>query len=339
MSNNLIFISGPQRNMLPGYWLYDFLVKDGYNIIPFYMRKDDREKRGKFTVFYRIIKMIFYVLFNATRDDLILVYDNDSTGIYLGLALSIFRPSLIVHKINCMANSRERLYSPLKRPLVRKAYTHIYTTVNNENISSLYANFFNIDKSHFIPVPDSLSDFGQEIMNIKDREDKGYIFMGGATHRDYHLFIKVARLLPQYKFVAITFEKYKKIFSNAPSNIEVLYSLPENKFYEVIAHSSVVFIPLDNDLQGGQMVLFQGALLEKPLVSTDNTAIHTYFDDTSIKIMQIGDVEAAVEILAEMMGDITLREKRGKAAYSTIIKFTPEEIYKQYRSKLFIVKT
>nr|WP_315199400.1 hypothetical protein [uncultured Flavobacterium sp.] len=234
-----------------------------------------------------------------------------------------------------MANNEESLYSPIKRYFVRRAYQQIYTTVNNQKISDIFSSFLNISKSHFIPIPDSLSNFGWDISRITDKEDHGYIFMGGATHRDYSLFIEVAKRLPKYHFVAVTFESYKDIFKNAPLNVKVKYGMKENEFYQVIANSSLVFVPILNNMQGGQLVLFQGALLEKSLVTTENIAIHTYFNEKSVKLIPIGDTNMAVKIIIELMGNCKVRQERGKAAYNDIIKFTPEKIYEQYKQKLF----
>lgn len=335
MKKKIILISGPKRNIESGYWLYDFLIKDKYYIISFFLRKNDNENFKKLLSFFRTIKMIFYILFFAKKNDLILVYDNDTTGLYIGLIIHYLKPYLVIYKINCMANNKEKLYSSIKRYFVRKAYMHIYTTVNNQKIAELFSNFLKIDISHFIPIPDSLSDFGNDIIKIKDKKDNGYIFMGGATNRDYSLFLDVAKKMPNYNFMAVTFKNKKNLFKDAPKNVIVKFGLPENDFYQMIANSRIVFIPLTNNMQGGQMVIFQGALLEKPIVTTENTSIKTYFNDKSIKLIPMGDPESAIKTITELMEDSILRQKMAKVAYNQIIKFTTEEIYKQYKIKLF----
>lgn len=331
----VFFISGPKKNVVNGYWLYDKLKEDFQNVFPFYIRKDNADSSMK--RLFNQLKIIFIVLFKAKSDDKIIVYDNDTTGLYIALALSFFRPHLIVYKINAMANSSSKLYSPLKRFFVRRAYKRIFTTVNNQDIADLYSKFLNLPMAHFIPIPDSISDFGKDIETLKDTKEQGYIFMGGATHRDYALFVDVARSLPQYQFVAVTFEQYKSSFKDAPSNVQVYYGLSEMDFYQKIANCNIVFIPLNNDMQGGQLVVMQGALLHKPIITTETVAVHTYFDRNTAYLMPIGDKAGSINIIQELMGNSILRKAMGDKAYRQIAKFTVDSIYEQYKKKLFVI--
>lgn len=332
----LFLISGPKRCVVKGYWLYDKLNSEVDSITSCFTRKDD--SASSFFQKLRMLWIVVSVFFRASSKDFILVYDNDTTGIYLGLLFSLFRPKLIVHKINAMAGDKNRLYSPLKRVFVRQAYKNIYTSVNNEEIAELYSNFLDLPKEHFIPIPDSISDFGEDIKNISTVDEKGYVFMGGATHRDYKLFVEVAKALPQYKFVAVTFERYKDLFSNAPQNVAVYYGLPEMEFYKTIAGCNIVFVPLINDMQGGQLVVMQGALLHKPIITTDTIAIHTYFDNETAYLIPIGEKNISVKIIKQLMEDKELRKSMGEKAYERISKFTVDSIYSQYKEKLFSIR-
>ena len=321
--------------MQPGYWLYDYLISDGHHIKPFYMRKSDTEKISFFKKQWRRYKAVFSILFNARNNDLILVYDCDTEGIYIGLFISFFRPSLMVYKINCMAASKGNLYSPFKRLLVRQAYTHIITSVNNEKIAQLFSEFLNLPISHFIPIPDSISDFGKEILSMEPEEEIYDVFMGGNTHRDYTLFVEAAKRLPQYRFHAVTTRLHESIFNNKTANLSVEYSLPEREFYKRIAQSKIVFVPLTTDVQGGQMVLFQGALLKKALVSTRSETINTYFDARAIILLEIGDVERSVLEIMNLMDDAEKRKDLGEQSYLQISRFTTSSIYNEYKTKLF----
>lgn len=335
MKRRVIYITGPRRNTIPGYWLYDNLVKDGYEVKPFYMRKDDTEKGNKILYYSNLSRIAIYVIFKVTKRDLLLTYDNDTTAIYLSLIISLFRPSLIMHKINCMAGKKGQLYSPYKRFFVKKAYEKIYTTVNNDILAREFSTFLEIPLSHFIPIPDSISDYGEVLCKIKDRSPHGYIFSGGASNRDYPLLLECARKLPHRHFLVVTFKDFQSVFKNAPSNVEIIYGLPEIEFYKKIAHSSLVFVPLNNNLQGGQMVVFQGALLEKPIITTDSIAIKTYFKEQSISLVPIGNTDIAIEKIEELMSNKELCDKKGKAAAKDINRFTTDFIYNQYRTKLF----
>lgn len=329
----VFLVSGPRKNVIPGYWLYDKLKADFKNIESIYIRKDDATPRYLRT--FKQIWSVIKVLLQANKEDLILVYDNDTTGIYIALALSFFRRKLIVYKINSMAKDKSKLYSPIKRLLVRQAYKNIYTSVNNNEIAHIYSSFLELPLKHFIPIPDSISDLSDNVKIIKDCTEKGYIFMGGATHRDYNLFIEVARNLPQYKFVAVTFEQYKHFFTNAPQNISVYYGLDEKAFSQKVANSNIVFVPLTNDVQGGQLVIMQGALFKKPIITTESIAIHTYLDDKSAFLLPIGEKKKSITIISELMSNKNLRLHMGEKAYKRISTFTTDSIYEEYKAKLF----
>lgn len=333
--NTVYYISGPQKNIQQGYWLYDFLKRDYSNIKTFSSRINDLEKTPILIKWIRIFKILLYVTLKVHKEDLILVYGEGQIGLYLGLIFSVFRPSIFVYKINCMANNKEKLYSPLKRFFVRQAFKNIYTTTNNEEIANIFSSFLNIPRSHFIPIPDSTSDFGKDLEEIKDNNEHGYIFMGGATNRDYNLFIDAAKRLPHYKFLAVTFEKNKYLFKDKPQNLTVEYGLEEKIFYQRIANSSLVFIPLNNNMQGGQLVLFQGALLKKCIMTSENVAIKTYFSKDAICLIPIGDIKKAIENIIFFMEHPNIRKERGIIAYNQIKSYTPEKIYNMYKEHLF----
>lgn len=336
MCRRIFYISGPKRNLQSGYWLFDSLKKDGYEIIPYFNRKDDQEKITSYIRFKRLFFNSLSVVFKARFGDMILVYDHDYSGYVLSFLISWFKPYLTVLKINQMGGNKKHLLPFHLKVLAKRGFRNMYTTCNNSTIGLLFSRELNIPISHFIPIPDSISDFGKDILSIKNKTERNYIFMGGATHRDYALFVECAKRLPQYEFIAVTFSKYKHCFEAAPKNVKVIYGLSEMDFYEMIAHSNIVFVPLTNDLQGGQMVIFQAALLGKPIITTQNEAIGTYFDEDSITLMQIGDVDAAVRYLQMFMCDAKLRIMQGRNAHDVIRKFTTEEIYKQYKQLLFV---
>lgn len=335
MNNRVFYISGPRRNMIPGYWLYDYLIDDGYSVVPFYERTTSEATHSKLFRAFRYLSISFSVLRHARKNDLVLVYDNDFAGYILSFLSVIFGSPFVVLKINQMGSTKGKLLSPHTQFVAKVGFKNMYTTCNNDELGDLFSQQLHIPRSHFITVPDSISDFGADIEQIEDRSDEGYIFMGGATQRDYHLFVECARHLPKYQFMAVTFESYKDYFINAPTNLKVIYNLPEKQFYEKIAHSSLVFVPLTGDLQGGQMVLFQAALLGKAIVTTENLAIHTYFDSSSVALIPIGNVEKAVDVLQSLMSNSETRKKRGTNAYKSIKRFTTEAIYRQYKEKLF----
>lgn len=337
MMNKCFLIVGPRRHGSSGYWLYDKLCSQ-YSVKTLYTRIDDLESPSKEKVLYRMLKNILYVRFHAKKEDLVLVYDNDTQGHYCGVLFSLTFSKIVVHKINAMAVNKDRLFSPLKRFFVKLAYRNIYTTVNNENIAQMFTTFLNVPSKHFIPIPDSISDFGFDIQNIKNNKDNGYIFMGGATYRDYPMFIDVAKKYPNYQFVAVTFERFQYYFKDAPTNVKVMYGLKECDFYQVMANSTLVFVPLTSDVQGGQMVVMQAALLKKPIITTTTLAISTYFNIGSISLINVGDIENACTYLENLMNSEKLRKEMGEKAFLDVSRFSVDKIYSEYQNKLFPIR-
>lgn len=335
--NRCFLIVGPRRHGSSGYWLYDKLCSQ-YSVKTLYTRIDDLESPSKMRVLYRTLKNIFYVRFRAKKEDLLIVYDNDTQGHYCGVLFSLTFSNVVIHKINAMAVNKDRLFSPLKKIFVKLAYRNIYTTVNNENIALMFEKFLNVSSKHFIPIPDSISDFGFDIQKIKQTEDKGYIFMGGATYRDYPMFVEIARKYPDYQFVAVTFERFQHYFKDSPTNVKVMYGLKENDFYQVMANSRLVFVPLTSDVQGGQMVVMQAALLKKAIITTTTLAINTYFNSSSVFLINIGDVTNACTYIEKLMNSESLRNEMGEKAFKDVSRFTVDKIYSEYQTKLFSIR-
>lgn len=335
--NRCFLIVGPRRHGTSGYWLYEKLSGQ-YRVKTLYTRIDDLESPSKLKVLYRTLKNILYVRIHAKKEDLVLVYDNDTQGHYCGVLFSLTFSRIVIHKINAMAVNKDRLFSPLKKFFVKLAYRNIYTTVNNENIAQMFENFLNVSSKHFIPIPDSISDFGYDIQKIKQTEDEGYIFMGGATYRDYPMFVEIARKYPNFKFVAVTFNRFQHYFKDAPANVKVIYGLKEKDFYQVMANSRLVFVPLTSDVQGGQMVVMQAALLKKPIITTTTLAVNTYFNFGSIFLINIGDMVKACSYIEELMKSESLRKDMGEKAFHDVNRFSVDRIYSEYKAKLFPIR-
>lgn len=71
------YLSGPHINVKKGYWLYDQLVKDGFNIKPYYMYKSghSRDFSTKVHQYTRTLRL----LLSSKKGDLVLLYDVNSS--------------------------------------------------------------------------------------------------------------------------------------------------------------------------------------------------------------------------------------------------------------------
>lgn len=54
------------------------------------------------------------------------------------------------------------------------------------------------------------------------------------------------------------------------------FDVGEEEFQEVIRNCSMVYMPINVETQGSQIVIFQAGLYKKPVVTTRTKAISTY---------------------------------------------------------------
>ena len=67
------------------------------------------------------------------------------------------------------------------------------------------------------------------LKNDAECQDKGYIFSGGSSYRDWDLFIDVAKKLSTCKFVGIA-RRSKFPNTQLPPNVEMHFDVNESDF-------------------------------------------------------------------------------------------------------------
>lgn len=105
----IYYLSGPHINVEKGYWLYDQLVNDGFDIKPFYMYKSghSRDFSTKVHQYTRTLRL----LFSSRKEDLVLLYDVTSVFIIAGILLSLFHLDRNVVAVNFMGTGTKDGYS------------------------------------------------------------------------------------------------------------------------------------------------------------------------------------------------------------------------------------
>lgn len=106
-----------------------------------------------------------------------------------------------------------------------------------------------------------------------------YIFTGGYSNRDYDLIFRLAERFPEQSFVVVASSLNKLIERpKIPSNILLLTDLPTSQFESLLAASSVVIIPLRQDVgASGQMLAISALRNAKPTIYTDLSVISYFF--------------------------------------------------------------
>lgn len=146
-----------------------------------------------------------------------------------------------------------------------------------------------------------------------------YVFTGGYTNRDYPLLAKVARQMPEVKFVFVKSKLNADV--DFPDNVKVYCDIDFPEFAELMKGSKVVVVPLKDDVgASGQMLTMQAMRCGKPIVYCDVTSISYYFDQTSGYPYKIGDLDSlTTQLRNAMVGTIA---DAGQNAYKRSLEYT-----------------
>lgn len=268
----------------------------------------------------RFVRAIIIAL-KAKRDQIIVVQDDTASSIFIACILFILFKK---NKVICL-NMMDSLHSNLiKRILYKYAFRRMYASTNNKSVTDLYCSLYKLPQENFFFLPDCIANWGMKILkdSVKS-EDRGYIFSGGSTFRDWDLFIEVAKRLPQYKFIGVA-RKSGFPQKEMSENIEMYFDVNEKIFNDFLKNSRLVFMPIKVKTQGGQIVIFKAGLYHKPVVTTNTAAIQTYIENGRNGLLtKFKDVQDAVRAIEYIMSDTEIRNKFSEQLYHDIIQFTP----------------
>lgn len=164
-----------------------------------------------------------------------------------------------------------------------------------KNLSALPAVTFIPFCSDFNPVIDRLpEDFHEKLSALTSKlsdnpittsEGKpGYIFTGGYSNRDYNLIYRLAERFPSIPFVIVASSLNRlSELTKTPSNILLYTDLPNHQFESILAASTIVIIPLREDVgASGQMLAISALRNNKPTIYTDLPVISYFFKPATI---------------------------------------------------------
>ncbi len=317
------YLSGPHINVEKGYWLYDQLVKDGFSVKPYYLYRygHSRDISTRIHRFTRAIKL----LLSSKKGDDVLLYDVTSVFIIVGLLMAVFHLDRNVVAVNFMGTGSKEGYAKWKRPLIRKGLSKLKIGVNNQSLLDFYANQLKVDKKHFFLIKDCAAN-----VDVSQRdctpENPPYVFMGGNVHRDWNLFKDVVEQMPQVHFVAALGGRELDDMEKC-ENLKVYKNISLSDFNDLVAHCKIVLLALKTEMQGGQLVAFQGSMYRKPVIITHCMSIDTYYNDDDIIKVNMGDEMACVKAIGRLLQDDELCNTLGNRGHRKIQELTPESIY------------
>ena len=165
-------------------------------------------------------------------------------------------------------------------------------------------------KFRFTAHHHSLNDYAFQIA------DKGYVFTGGNSDRDYGFFFEGVRDLP-VKCILATNRPDLLAGMDIPSNIQIV-SVSASEFRQLMAEARIVVMPVRADLlrTAGQQSILNAMYMGKPVILTDPQGGKDYIEHgkTGLLVSQ-GDVEglrAAIKDLWEQPDKARVMGERAK---------------------------
>lgn len=324
------YLSGPHINVAKGYWLYEQLEKDGFYIKPYYLYKygHSRDFSTKIHRFMRSLKL----LLSSRENELILLYDVTSVFIQFGLFMKLLHIHRNVVAVNFMGSGNKNGYNKWKRPLVRMGLRCISRIgVNNQTLIDIYSQQLNIARTQFFVIKDCAANVDYEPRDCGIQEPP-YVFMGGNVHRDWRMFKEIVQEMSDVNFVAaLSGNDLDEI--NELTNLKIYKNVSLMDFNDLVAHCKIVFLPLKTEMQGGQLVAFQGSMYMKPVIITHCVSIDTYYSDTDVIKVKINDKESCKDSIIKLFYNDNLCKSLGKRGHDRIVQLTPEIIYKKIKAQ------
>lgn len=149
-----------------------------------------------------------------------------------------------------------------------------------------------------------------------------YVFSGGHTNRDYDTVLVCAENMPQIRFVIVC-SQYTKIQHAMPANVEVYMDLQGPAFYNLLAKSRVVVIPLlQRGFSSGQTVATESMQSGKVTIYCNYENVSQYFDDGINGIQYVsGDAGSLEDAIKKVFYDEDRLTRIGQLAREKYNKF------------------
>lgn len=268
------------------------------------------------------------VAIKLKKNEVCLVLDDTASGVFISIFGQLFRKSNSIILLNMIDNLSG---SKIKGVLYDIAFRKMYCSVNSKDLINVYHQMYGIQKNRFFIQEDTIDDWGKRILEQNDAniDDRGYIFTGGNSYRDWNLYLQVVKDLPQYNFIGVA---AKPSFPNCelPANLKMYFDVPYQQFIDLIKHCTIGYIPINVKSQGGQIVAYQLALYHKAVVTTDSYGIKSVIRNGENGILvEIGNKKSSLEAINTLMLNEQMREQYQKKLYEKVITLTPEHFCAQ----------
>ncbi|MGH9729969.1 MAG: glycosyltransferase [Candidatus Acidiferrales bacterium] len=289
----------------------------------------ERLWRKNISLSYRLWREALWTwrLFWLSKKYDVILTCSDRIALFFGVAQRIFRRRRVPHIfLNFFIYQRGGRFGwALRRSICRLAIDGAsYALVHRTMEIDAYSRILDVPAQKFRFVPDHATVFNAEV----DVRDDRYIFSGGDANRDYPFLIDAIKDLP-YRVIIVTFQKNHFKDVEIPKNIEIMAPVPKHRFLELMAHSSLIVVPLKNRLLhvGGRQTYLDAMTIGKPIIVTDLDAGDYVTSGVTGILIPRGDAGALRESIKKVMDDRDFARSLGRKAKEASLGFTPEKFF------------
>jgi glycosyltransferase involved in cell wall biosynthesis len=277
----------------------------------------------------KYLKLAFQSLVKAKKNDIIICW-LDVIAIYVLLLSCLSGKRRKIIAVNVMFNENTSILTKIKKECMRWLLSNknIYPTITSVSLSQYYKDIFNLPSKEFFVLHDTYGTRRERLQNIKCRtQSEKYVFCGGTNGRDWNAFTKIAQELPNINFIAVGNRK-NILGENYPANIQYHYNIPYQQFLELFANAAVLVLPLNTEAPAGLIVLLEGALLSKAIVTTDNVTMREYVvSGENGFLIKKGDYKEFAEKVNEVFSNEQIQKSFGENLKKAIIEKCSPEVY------------
>ena len=258
----------------------------------------------------KVLRIFKYLILSYRYDYLLLNYSSEIFLFGLLKWILPFNRCKFVTLDIFLPTSSKTFYENINKYLriiaLKKINIIFLYSKRNEEICKTYK--IRHDKTQYIPFKINNYDY---VINQKPT-DRGYIFTGGVSRRDYPTLIEAVRDL-KYPLKIITPSLEKAIphgtyteFKNLPENVELIHDDGSVKsFISYIANSRIVVIPLKREdfASTGRSVYLVSMALKKCVIISSGPATNEVLTNKQAIIVPPEDISALRRAIIKAFND------------------------------------
>lgn len=317
--NKVLVVTLGKHHEKPWWWAH--IERENNKCQIDYQRLVYKDKHSQEINTYEFPSLFFHILKAYTKwhkqYDYIFTFECDLLGFFISIIQNFMiwkgKPRHVILQF-IMREKTSTITSKIKYLIMKLCFRSLHKAVCSSSLEArYYCEAFDWPNSKTVFVPFHTD---PNILNIPTRDD-GYVFSGGKSFRDFTTLIQSLENA-SYNTIIIG---HKAQVSN--KNVKMITHVPLKEFLELMAHSSIVIVSLeDRKISTGQTILLHAMALGKPVIATNTTGTFDYIEAGKNGILvqpnNPSELSKQIDILLK---DESLRDEIGKAAKYSILNY------------------